>query len=670
MDRTKPRSRPVVEALEGRALLSASKAHVTQNPAVAAEQATINRFAYTDPSGDKVVITLTGVGSLAGTSVTNGVLSLVYSGTNLSSGITGKVTGGTADAPLLSIKDANVALASLTGVGGSLIGRVQLPRFELISGGDINLSAGVNVLTLDAVAPETQIHLRDTPLNTTNVASVLANTGTGNSSTNTSTSTNTGTVTASTLSLRGAGTLEPVATGFGGANVGAVNGAIAMIPTVGNGQNYPGTPGLTQAAVNAGRSLSYSVESNGGVALTGVAGTFLPGPNLIEPRDASRPGPPPPPPGVIVTINHVNGGPSADSPPLGDAQVWGYDATAGELIRFDAVTGVQLQTISLPSGGATVGGVALVGVNGTTDVLAALGTTIDAFNASTGAFVGQFSAGNLLGLGISSVAGLGSGGQTTVLEGNNGLFLPINVTQSLASGFVVSAGTPFTPSREFVPSGGLTGVAGTGSLYSLGGAHFDTFQPNVNQAGVLAITPSKGTLSEASRTALTSQGTDVPANANGTIAGSTTSALGSYESYLALDTGVVNGQNVLQLLSPNGLTKEGTLALNDANVLVDLSESFHPELTNTALVDVQGNVQSFTAKTVTGLVLNDAGNLNLLSVGTISNSSVAGFPFSHVQIANRGPNVLITSSSRLDIGGRGGVVVTGSATPIGPLFLP
>ncbi len=82
---------------------------------------------------------------------------------------------------------------------------------------------------------------------------------------------------------------------------------------------------------------------------------------------------------------------------------------------------------------------------------------------------------------------------------------------------------------------------------------------------------------------------------------------------------------------------------------------------------MQGNVQSFTAKTATGMVLNVAGNFDQLTINNASNSSVIGLPFAHVNIPVRN-NVTILTNSRL-VGTRSGVTVNSAAKEVGPLFL-
>jgi hypothetical protein len=306
-------------------------------------------------------------------------------------------------------------------------------------------------------------------------------------------------------------------------------------------------------------------------------------------------------------------------------------------------------------------------------VLVGIGSSVLAYDTSTGALVGQFSTSSLAGEGLTTVTGVATGGDTTVLEdakaGINGVVQAINVSQSLSTGLAVPINAPFSPINEFGLAGTLTGVPGTGNVYALGSGFFNTSTPNSKQAGILTITPSSTKLSEASRAVLTNgAGVDLPAGSNNGILGNPSVALGSLDSYLALVTGVANGQNDVTLFAPNGLTREGSFVLDDTNPLADLSQSFHPELNSTALIDVQGNVQSFTAKSATGLVLNDAGNMDLLAVNNLTNSSVIALPFSHVKYPV-GSNVTITTNARLVIGTRNGVTVNPSQKQVGPLFL-
>ena len=697
MERMKRQARPSLEGLEGRTLLNGSKNHSVQvlatTGAVAVTFASSNRFDYKTADGAKVDIRLNGPGSLTGTSLDgNGNLDLVFSGTSIFTSIIGTVQGGAKKASLGIIQNANVPLTSNTGVGGELMGKISLPDFNLVSGGYINLLAGVNELSLNSVAANSQVHLRDTPLNTTlgisttvdpltgaglgypgnqPYHSILTGGSSGGSGSFSGSSGSSSSTAALGLSgVNNPGTLDPTIAGFGGTGVGAISGAIPIIPTIGNGQNYRGTPGLTQAQVSFGRNLAYAFETTNAnaIKLLSVAGSFTPGANLVEPRDISLPGfQHIPPPGVIVNITHINGSSANNAAPLGDANIYGFDPSTNRLIRFDAINGAVLSTITVPGATSTagLGGVALARDGTELVALVGSGQVVRAYDALSGVFVGQFTTQRPVG-GIAT-----SNGSTVLLdptETPDGVAQVINVAASLAAGSAAPVGAPFGPSREFLFGGGVTGVAGTGNIYALGAGFFDTAQPNLMQAGILTLTPSSnGTLIEANRGPLTSQGIDVPAT-SGTITNDPSRALGSIESNLALDTGVSNGQNVIALLNPSTLATQGQVSFNYPNALSDLSESFHPEIAGTALVDVQGNVQSFTAKTATGLVLNDAGNLNLLAIGTATNSSVVGLPFGHVNIQNRN-NVAIVTNSRL-VGERGNVTVIPGARQTGPLTLP
>lgn len=704
-ERNQRRARPSIEGLEGRALLTAGPSSAKKVQAAASGvaapavgPATITAqnshlIAYTAADGARVQVRLTGPGNLTGTTVdSSGNLNIVFGATSIFTQIRGTVRGGSGQASLGSIRNTNVPLNSLTGVGGELMGRISLPQFNLVAGGNVNLTAGVNEVYLNSVASNSQMHLRDTPLNTTlgispsidpltgaglgyagnqPYRSTSTTTGSGTSTTSNANATTGSTATTGTTTTS-TSPLDPTTTGFGGGNVGLINGAIPIINTVGNGQNFRGTPGLSQSAVSFGRNLSYTFESANAnaIQLTSVAGSFTPGSNLIEPRDLSLAGfNHVPPPGVILQINHVGGSTATAGAPLGDPQVYGFDPSTNTLVRFDATTGAVLGTIAVPTNAANnaFGGVALARVNGEQVVLVGAGNVVRAYDATTQVLVGQFTT-------RQAVGGIATTSRGTVLfnpnGGPNGVAQVINVAASLASGTTVTAGAFFVPTREFTLGGGATGVAGRDNVYALGSGFFDTAQPNLMQAGVLAlgISPSSSTpLAEASRTVLSSGGLPVPAS-GGAITGDASRALGSIESNLAVDAGVANNQNSIVLVNPLTLTPQGSVNFNYPNPLSDLSESFHPEIAGTALIDVQGNVQYFLGKTVNGLVFNDAGNLNKFQATSVANSSIVGEPISHINIKQR-TNTSVVSTSRL-IGDRNGVTVNSNLRQIGPLVLP
>jgi hypothetical protein len=122
------------------------------------------RLDYRTPGGTHVTVTLYGAGSLAGSSLNaDGSLNLVYSGTSAGSVLIASAHGGNHFVPLRSLLPAGQSPQNLTGVGASPIGNVRLTSFTLVSGGQVNLTAGVNIFQLYAVQADTQINLRELP---------------------------------------------------------------------------------------------------------------------------------------------------------------------------------------------------------------------------------------------------------------------------------------------------------------------------------------------------------------------------------------------------------------------------------------------------------------------------------------------------------------------------
>ena len=601
MSRSTRRSQPEFEGLEARKLLSGSattdqalRQQILERQAAAVALTDAGKvLRYTAPQGGLVHIRLYGSGSLAGTTTNaDGSLNLVYGGTTPSSKIVGSVVGGSGFAPLANIRDAAVPARSASTNGAEPLNVVQLRRFNLIDGGYISLSGGLNFLYLASAGRDTQIHLRDNANNSTNSTESTAATAT---TTSTATAVNNG-------------------------------GAVANAPVVG---------GNTNGAVVAGGAASSTVAA---------------------------------PTGVAVFIPNVNAGPLG-TPPLGPSQVYGLDAAAGQLLRFNATTGAVTQSIPVPGLASPIAGVGLGRFHARLVALVGDAQTVRAYDVEGGAFVGQFSTANLAAQGLRAIDGLGSTDTRTVLtDGAANVAQVINVTASLDSGQAVPLGAPIVPVRELRIGGGATGLAGSETLYVAGAAHFDTFQPDRLQLGVATFTrsPLTGVYAESARLAVPSPGspyTDVP----GTVLDT---ALGSVDGDLALRTGLANGQNIFTLFNPRTNAIDGRLGLSAANPLAGLSESFHPELLNAALLDVRGNLKSFTATRATGLVINDNGTLNVVSIQNATDTTVVGAPLNHVAIPRR-QNVQLLSTARGAHGGysRGGVQVL-PLRPVGPLTLP
>lgn len=638
-------SRPEMEGLESRALLSTSTSSGISASAVPTTPmntpGALRRFDYTTRDGARVDVQLFGVGTLAGTFVDpEGALNLRFSGTNEQTGIIGHVRGGSGHAPLRGIQNRFVPPQSLSGIGSTLLNVVRLKDFDLVEGGRINLTGGVHVLILNSTARNTQISLREVPE--------------------------------------------------------------SLINTTG---------GNTSSVAQNGVTYGFLLDLSGARTLTSVGGQLISGFSTLPSNAVSLsgqnppPGPPPAPPGVVVSINHVNG-PSRDSIALGAPQIFAYDKTTDALVRYNTSTGQSTLTIPNALKGNTAGeaGVTLSRVNGRSAVLVSDGSTVYAYDALNGDPLGSFALAplKLPPYHLANPNRLGSYDTFLVVGdptgGTNGLgkLQAINLSASLQSGQAVvvtdpATGNPVTPAytsqRAFQLTGGFAGLPGSNTLYAAGSGHFDPYQPDQFQLGIAALTSnvpgvssSGAGLKESSRTVLIGNGL---AN-NGTIVtdshgaslsnGNLNNALGNIDESLALITGqgidpkTGAAATKVSLYNASSLAKQSDIYLDTTDALTDLSNSFRPNLQGVALVDVQGNTQSFRANNAKGLVFDGEGRVNLVKIESVADSTIVGFPVTHVQIPLRS-NTVVLSSPR-SVGDRSGVIQVPTLTPTGPLSLP
>jgi hypothetical protein len=647
------RVKPAIEGLEDRRLLSKTALGNSMATAAARTDGVLSpngtQFTYTTPSGGHAVIHLVGLGNLAGTTVNAaGALNLVYGGTNAYSKITSKVTGGNGRAPLASILNSQLIAAgaqnSLSGVGGNVISAVYLSHFDLIAGGNVNLTPGVITLSLDSIGPDTQIHLRQLP---------------APPSTSTSTASTATIGIVSSAGLSSSGTLKAV-------NVNSTPNGTSSSTTTADTLEAGQSTTITYEGVTA----TYTVGGNGNQTLTALSGSFSAGTNIVESLPAGQPQQtrPPAPPGVIVKVNRVAGSSASNVNLLTDAKIFGYDPTTGDLIRFDLNlnnnTGTVDSTfapINVPGDPASAG--LNLGLNGNqTDVLVSSGTTVYAYNATTGAPVGSFTT-------SEPVNGIASNETVTILGSyaTNQLQM-INLAASLQTGVEQPAAgdpAPFTPASGVTLLGGISSSPGSTTVTAAVGAHFDSFQPGQYQLGLqsldtISVSKSKLSygLSAASATSLTQGGGYITVQTTPPVANQPGSALGNIDQSLALVLGVTSGTNQVG-------TAFGTVTLDYPDLLTGLSEAFRADLATSAVIDVQGDVQSVRGASATGLVLNDNGNLNLVQFANVSNSTIVGQPLGHLNIKRRSHVTVLTPSRTA--GSRNGVTVESSLQPLGPI---
>ena len=532
-----------------------------------------------------------------------------------------------------------------------------------------------------------------------------ANTTTGTGITGTGTTTGTsafsgGAGTGTTTTGTGSGTSG---TGTGGTGsgtsgtgtetgTGGTTGGSTVIPVVTGNSTLTGTFNLgTSSTLEAGQSASitsaqgittsYNSNPNQSQTLVAVSGGFTPQSNLLEPLATGQQATEPPaPPGIILKTNSINGAPTTTVDLLTDSKIYGYDPKTGQVLRFDLnlanKTGAVDPTfapIGVP-GDPAVAGLAIAYNGSQLDMLVSSGTTVYAYTAANGTPVGSFTT-------TVPITSIGSTSSTTVLGSaqTNQLQL-INLPASLQTGTEQPEGSaqPFVPQQEFTLLGGLTGVPGTTTLFATIAAHFNTLQPDQYQLGVQTIGVSQVSITNAgtnlfnqftavSDTALKSRGNYVNVSPTST-AGQIGEALGNVDGSLALVTSASNGTNSVTLYNPSSLGSRGTITVNYPDLITALSGNFRTDLTGTALIDIQGDVQSIRGGTANGLVLNDTGNLALVKLNRISNSTVVGLPISHLQIKRRSNTTFLSSAREVD--GRNGVQVETSVQQIGPLLQP
>ncbi len=652
------KTRPKVENLESRALLSTTAnpgGSVSAQATAAAATTPLKELDYTSSSGGHVTINLYGSGTLAGSKLdSTGVLDLEFSGTTAQSGIIGKIVGGDGHAPIKLLKHSGLPVTSLSGVGSSLLNVVNLKDFDLVAGGQVNLTGGVHIFFLNSVAGRTQVHLRELP-----AALLNGSTTTGSTSEN-------------------------------------------------------------------GVTVAFALDVAAGQTLTNVGGTFIPGTNLFASPVLSAnsivkdPGAPPAPAGVVVTITHVNG-PATLPPGLGNPQkfgyipqIFGYNAASNSLVRYNITTDANGVTTGnpVPGGGilnairtgAAANAGASLGRKGTEQVvLVNNGTHVWAYDAVTGAPAGHFSLStspdltpiftdptNLpshIGV-VDSFTVVGTAGNATSL----GRIVAINLTESLNSGVAViakdAAGNPTLPyasARAFGLSGGFASIPGSSTLYTAGGGFFDPYQPNQNQRGVASLSPGPkaGTVAftEAARNAFTGLGgVTTPSGPDGGIPAPPASVTNPSDAFANIDLNLalnttnaltLPGTNTITLYSPSNFAKVTSVTLNNTpNLLSAITGTFRPGLDGAALVDINGNTQSFRATDATGMVFNGLGNTNLVKIHSLTDSTIIGYPLAHLKIpAASRINDVIVSTSRTP-GMRNGVTVLSNFRPTGPLTEP
>lgn len=641
MARKTLRARPALEGLEERQMLSGNnpmgpfgepineqdlRKYNVQIINIEEGSTTADRRKFfTTPEGGRIVLNLFGLGTLDGTTQDpDGALNIVYDNTTSDSQIVARVVGGNGRAKLRTFRDADVPLGSLS-VSDNRLGTVNLSQFDLVAGGAFNASGGVRTVQLASMGPATVMDLQSLPVQTSQLTNDLS-------------------------SSQQQDIIQWIVAPDGSVQVAGVGGLQA-----------PGAIAGTTTS-SSGEAFETRITASGQVELIPVATTTT--------GDTGTP-----PPGVNLLVDRIDG--LGGAVPLGNPQIFGYSPADNALIRFDAATGAALQGMPLttPVPANTDAGVGLSRVDGVQVVLVGTDLTVQAFDVLTGSFVGSFTAANLVPGGFSQITGIGTTDEGTgLVDGPSNLVQPVDVQASLASGVAVPTSVAFQASNGFTLSGGATGIAGAPVGFLTGGAKFDSFEPLTDFFGMLTVTTSDDSIRESARTQVSS-----PSSLTNDVApGNTPFAFGSIDLNPALVTAVRPSNpsdpaspvvNVVTLYSANNLSSVGTISLRHPNRLTGLSESVHPEVAGSSIINVVGVLNQIVSRSIRGAVVNTLGYLAQIRAGRVSDSAFVGLPVGHVDIAHR-QNVSITSSESRPVGKRGGVFVSNTLRPVGPIAPP
>jgi hypothetical protein len=246
------------------------------------------------------------------------------------------------------------------------------------------------------------------------------------------------------------------------------------------------------------------------------------------------------------------------------------------------------------------------------------------------------------------------------------------------------------PPNQYTLLGGLTSIPGSTTIYGTVFASFNTLQPKNVQLGfqpanTVAVTHSniEGSKLTYSFTGSTPYAYTQKGTYTNVMGGQPGSAMGNVDSNLAVvfNPPAAVDKNVVELVNPTTGVQVGKIRLKDPNnsakdypnPIVALSGNFRPDLNGSAaqgsgpaLIDIQGDVQSFRGRKATGMLFNDTGNLNLVKFATITDSTIIGQPIGHIDVNQHLVNVTMFTPSRT-VSTRGGVQVVENLDQIGPL---
>lgn len=238
-------------------------------------------------------------------------------------------------------------------------------------------------------------------------------------------------------------------------------------------------------------------------------------------------------------------------------------------------------------------------------------------------------------------------------------------------------GTALNVPNTFNTKGGTTGVAGISYLYNAGVGYFDAYSPlNTNaQLGIMKVNVSAA--DNLSVNSTVKVGGSIPWDSTAKY------VMGSVDQNIILvkpNVLVSGGYQTQTLLDPDTLATTGNIAIQYDSNLTGLSESFTPQLFGASVIDIKGNLKTFSAVNTDNMLLNVNGIANYTRINQASNTEIIAHPVLHLAVSWKpNSNVNIISSSRPTNttpggnprpGTRGGVQVVNGLPVLGPYVNP
>lgn len=641
-----------------------------------------------------------------------GMISILFDGTTSESQIVGMVYGTRQRPQIDEIRDVDAGQFDTTGVGTNQMGYVNLNRFDLGRGGRINFTAGVQRIFLNDIKHGTQIDvaaLKTPPLTSPQnpgglgTDTVTSNSGStavsGGGTTTTTTTTVNGITIITTLPTTDQITISNgELTGVGGLIVpGAipstqgntrveVQGVELIFRNVLGRRNLSNTPDALLG--RAGKEQIAGVIDNG-QASDNVRLTFFNiqrDPNTYDITSAVR---------DTQGINDIVIKPPKNIP--GISQNAAITPLGSGVAEYETL-------IEMPPGSGTyvkasaqiVGvGYSLVDDSGKTryfvnayDVISRTSggstTSPEWYFEVVDPKTGEPFPFDALGGSSGDLYITRSGNAVT---GNTGLTQGLDTQKSLFNKVSETLGNALNYPSTFNSKGGTAGVSGVSFIYTAGLSYFSAWNPENPdpQLGIMKIAVSAANNLSVSSTTRTGGAVAWDSDIEyvmGSVDQNVVVINPATKSSEKNQDGATVTYYAANMFDSNTLAGTGSFKLYvDANqTLGGLSESFFPEALGAAVIDVRGNLRTFSATKAQNMVLNVNGIASYVRSNDTSNSTIIGHPILHLAVGRKpGSNVTILSSSRPTDetpgglsrpGTRGGVKVIKDLPIIGPIVNP